>query len=48
MVNQKAVIISQEEAISTVKSFLIELRKQGVKIKQVILFGSFTKNRQHE
>ena len=48
MVNQKAVIISQEEAISTVKSFLIELRKQGVKIKQAILFGSFTKNRQHE
>lgn len=48
MVNQPIVIISQEEAIETVKKYVKAVRALGVNVRKAYLFGSFAKNRQHE
>ena len=48
MVNQTAVIITQEEALNTVKYFISRVRGMGINIKRAFLFGSFARNNQHE
>jgi len=41
-------MLTQNAVIKTVKSYAKEVRKQGVNLRKVILFGSFAKGTQHE
>ncbi len=48
MVTYAPSIVSQDEAIQTVKSYVREIRALGIDIKKVILFGSYAKKKQRE
>lgn len=41
-------MVTQQTAINTVSNFAREVRRQGINLKRVFLFGSFASNRQHE
>ncbi len=41
-------MVTQQFAIETVKSFASDIRKSGLPLYRVFLFGSFAKNSQHE
>ena len=41
-------MLTQTAAIDIVRNYAREIEEQGVKLRTVILFGSFAKGRQHE
>ena len=41
-------MVTQHTALAEVKDFAAELRELGIEPQQVILFGSFARNEQHE
>lgn len=41
-------MVTKEAAIKSVESFAKDVKKLGLDLKKVILFGSFAKNLQHE
>ena len=41
-------MVNQQSAITTVESFIMDIKKLGLKIRKVILFGSYAKNKQQE
>jgi len=41
-------MLTRNAVIKTVKNYAKEVRKQGVNLRKVILFGSFAKGTQHE
>ena len=41
-------MLTKKTAIERVKNFALELKAGGLRLRKVILFGSYTRNRQHE
>jgi len=41
-------MLTQKAAINKVKSFAEELKKAGIRLQKVILYGSYSQNRQHQ
>lgn len=41
-------MVDQRTAVETVKKFVEEIKKQGVKLKTVVLFGSYARGDQRE
>ena len=41
-------MVTQHTALAEVKTFAAELRQLGLQVRQVILFGSYARNEQHE
>jgi len=41
-------MLTQDAAIDTVRNYAREIRNSGIKIRKVILYGSFAKGMQHE
>ena len=39
---------SKKSAVKTVTKFACELKKHGIKLRHVFLFGSYAENRQHQ
>ncbi len=41
-------MLTQQSAIDIVKQFAIQLKDSGIQLDRVILYGSYSKNMQHE
>ena len=41
-------MVTQQSAIETVNSFVKDVKAEGINLNRVILYGSFSRNQQHE
>ena len=41
-------MLTQQSAINIVKNYAHEIKEKGVNLRQVIMYGSFAKGKQHE